>query len=67
MSKFEWAIPVKLDANDIYKKIAEAIGKYDTISGAAIRDFETCLNYEVAFAPVMQYMGQAVQYNKSKL
>lgn len=67
MSKFEWAIPVKLDTNDMHVKITEAIGKYDSISAAAIRDFETCLNYETAFAPVMQYLGQAVQQNKSKL
>lgn len=58
LQKYEWAIPVQLNAGSIQDAIEQIINNYAQYSAAAYESFRTSLNFEGVFQPVITYLKQ---------
>src|SRR5690606_23526552 len=56
LSKFKWAIPTDLSTNQLSQQIEYIKREYKILSEAALEDFESDLNFENSFKPVLNFL-----------
>jgi hypothetical protein len=57
LSKYRWAIATDLNLNELERKINYIKSEHETLSKAALSDFESSLNFELSFKPVLNYLN----------
>jgi len=57
LSKFKWAIPTDLSTEQLSKQIEFIKKDYKNLSEAALKDFESDLNFENSFKPLLAFIN----------